>query len=61
MCFFVSYISHEMHNLFVINLKKDKHTAYQVNRPSSFYGFLRPIEFDWYTFYGLTLVIPKHF
>ena len=41
-----NYISHEMHNLFVINLKKDKYTAYQVNRPSSFYGFSRPIEFD---------------
>ena len=41
-----NYISHEMHNLFVIDLKKDKYTAYQVNRTSSFYGFSRPIEFD---------------
>ena len=47
---------HGMHNLFVITLKKNKYRAYQVNHPILFYGFSRPIEFDNFSFYGLTSV-----
>ena len=68
MCFFVRNLGlklmlsvikfhmHGMHNLFVITLKKNKYRAYQVNRPILFYGFSRPIEFDKFSFYGLTFV-----
>jgi len=46
-----------MHNLFVINLKKDKYRTYQVSCHNSFYGFSRPIEFDQSSFYVLTFVV----
>ena len=54
--FYNNQFAHGMHNLFVINLKKDKYTTYQVSCPNSFYGFSRPIEFDQSSFYGLTFI-----